>query len=71
MLRQDGLLFLQTDVPEVDAYQREVLTTFGGFLFEDIAESVWRTEYGLPKTNQEEICLRNGIPYTRLVCRKR
>ncbi len=71
MLRQDGLLFLQTDVPEVDAYQREVLTTFGGFLFEDVEESVWRTEYGLPKTNQEEICVRNGIPYTRLVCRKR
>ncbi len=71
MLAPNGILFLQTDVPEVDAYQQEVLQEFGGFSYHPAGEEEWRNHYQLPKTNQEEICLRNGIPYTRLVCVKK
>lgn len=55
-----GILYLATDRPDVDAYQREVLTAHGGF---DIVDGVeWPFEF---RTDQQMFCDRKDIPYVR------
>lgn len=67
VLRPDGVLYLMTDVPMVDDYQRALLTRHGQFTITEIDDE---HEWELPvRTNQEEFCLKKNIPYTRLVCR--
>lgn len=63
-LRPDGMLYAMTDVPEVDDYQREILTEHGGFSVENIEECV------LPETDQEAFCKKKNIPFARYSCRK-
>lgn len=67
ILAPDGTLYLMTDVPQVDEYQQITLHKHGKFSQEECFED---TAWGLPaRTNQEEFCLRKGIPYTRRKCR--
>lgn len=66
VLKPGGLLYLMTDVPIVDEYQRGLLNKHGGFTLTDIQNE---QEWGLSlRTNQEEFCLKKNIPYTRLLC---
>jgi len=66
-LRTRGALYLMTDVPMVDQYQRQVLAEHGGFCIEEITdESAWFAE----RTDQERFCIAKGIPYVRLRCIK-
>ena len=68
VLRPDGILYLMTDVPEVDVVQREMLREHGVFEAEECRnDAVW----GLPaKTDQELFSLKKNIPYVRVLCRK-
>lgn len=68
VLKPGGILYLMTDVPEVDEYQQEVLKEFGGFEFHYAAGDEWPFPF---KTDQENFSLRKGIPYVRLICRKK
>ncbi|MCX7930180.1 MAG: methyltransferase [Chlorobi bacterium] len=68
MLCTEGTLYLMTDVPDVDAYQRQLLSEHGGFdIIDVISEQQWFTEH----TDQELFCVAKGIPYVRLRCPKR
>ncbi|MCU0425312.1 MAG: methyltransferase domain-containing protein [Candidatus Kapabacteria bacterium] len=69
VLRSDGTLYLMTDVPDVDEYQRETMTEHGVFTFEECStDEAW----GLSaRTDQENFSLRKNIPYVRVKCRKR
>ncbi len=68
VLSDDGTLFLMTDVPEVDRYQRDILLQHGGFTIEEVtSDDRWFVE----RTNQELFCRSKGIPYVRLRCAKR
>ncbi len=68
VLEQGGGLYLMTDVPTVDEYQREILQQHGGFSIEEIAgDDQWFCE----QTDHERFCRSKGIPYVRLRCIKR
>jgi tRNA (guanine-N7-)-methyltransferase len=67
ILSREGTMYLMTDVPQVDEYQRTTLQKHGKFMLEECSnDAAW----GLSaRTNQEEFCLRKEIPYVRLHCR--
>jgi tRNA (guanine-N7-)-methyltransferase len=68
ILQPGGALYLMTDVPEVDMYQRMLLAEHGGFdIVEVTSEELWFPQ----RTDQELFCLSKGIPYVRLRCAKR
>lgn len=67
VLRPDGCLYLMTDVPEVDAYQQEVLAAHGGFEFTYATDVDWH----LPSTDHENFSIKKNIPYIRAIVRKR
>lgn len=64
VLAEGGKLYLMTDVPEVEEYQREILVEHGGF---SIEHSI---DWNLPQTDQERFCLKKNIPYRRAICEK-
>lgn len=55
-----GTLYLATDRPDVDAYQREVLLAHGGFAIVD--DAPWPFAM---TTDQQQFCDRKNIPYVR------
>ena len=66
ILRPDGVLYLMTDVPEVDEYQRQVIAEHGYFSCTPISsDAEW--DLGV-RTDQERFCLKKNIPYVRLTC---
>lgn len=68
VLKPDGVLYIMTDVPEVDEHQKEVLIQHSGFSFGYVEESEW----DLPsKTYQEEFSNSLNIPFIRMMCRKK
>ena len=67
VLTNDGIMYLATDVPEVDDYHKAVLSEFKKFEYKFIDEY---EEWDLPVTNKEEFCIKKNIPYTRIICRK-
>jgi tRNA (guanine-N7-)-methyltransferase len=67
VLVPQGTLYLMTDVPAVDEYQRALLTEHGAFLFEECNTDA---DWGLSATtNQEEFSRKKGIAYVRVKCR--
>lgn len=67
ILKPDGLLYLMTDVPEVDEFQKEILDGSGKFSY----KYVNFTEWDLPvDTNHEEFCLKKNIPIIRMISKK-
>ncbi|GBD06677.1 tRNA (guanine-N(7)-)-methyltransferase [bacterium HR21] len=68
VLRPDGLLYIATDFPALDEYHRQLLDQTGYFQYEEVHDDA---DWGLPLTDREEACRRNGIPYVRLRCSKR
>lgn len=68
VLRPDGALYIATDFPALDEYHRQLLAETGYFEYEEVYSDA---DWGLPLTDREEACRRNGIPYVRLRCWKR
>ncbi len=68
VLQPDGRLYLMTDVPEVDAYQMEVLLSSGAW---DVQLIEHDNEWIPVRTDHEEHCQRLGFPYVRRLCTKR
>jgi tRNA (guanine-N(7)-)-methyltransferase len=67
VLKPGGRLYLMTDVPEVDAFQQDVLSEFGAFEFSYAAGNQW----DLPvRTNHEEFCMCKNIPFIKMICTK-
>ncbi|KXK55367.1 MAG: tRNA (guanine-N(7)-)-methyltransferase [Chlorobi bacterium OLB5] len=67
VLKSGGQLFLMTDVPEVDEFQRDVLDQYGKFSYRYVKQDQWE----LPvDTNHEEFCIRKNIPFIRMICKK-
>lgn len=67
VLAPTGALYLMTDVPMVDEYQRQLLAEHGGFTIEEITtDAEWFTE----RTDHQLFCDKRNIPYVRLRCRK-
>lgn len=67
ILKDDGKLYLATDVDELTDYHIEQLVEFGKFEYRFTDEDEWDI---MQRTNQEEFCLSKGIPYKRLICNK-
>jgi tRNA (guanine-N7-)-methyltransferase len=67
LLKPDGLLYIATDVPEIDVYHRDEIKANGKFNFKIIDSD---EEWGLPQTNKEKFCRKNDIPFYRLICSK-
>lgn len=68
MLNKTGILYIMTDVPEVDEHHRETLDDHKKFVYEYINHADWDLEI---QTNQEEFCFSKDIPFTRMICRKK
>lgn len=65
VLCKDGVLYVMTDVPELDEYHREILTEHNW----DMQEISTDEDWGLGiTTNQEHFSKLKDIPYTRLKC---
>jgi tRNA (guanine-N7-)-methyltransferase len=67
VLAPSGRLYLMTDIPEVDAYQREVLSSHKDFYEVALTSD---NDWFNSRTDQEETCIRNGIGYVRSVFQK-
>jgi len=67
ILSSDGVLYIMTDVPEVDEHHVEILNKHKGYKFNYSGKKQWGLE---ALTNQEEFCFRKNIPFTRLKCWK-
>jgi tRNA (guanine-N7-)-methyltransferase len=68
VLKRDGTLYIMTDVPEVDEYQKEVLAQHNGFTFTYTDEKEWKLNI---KTYQEQFCINKDIPFIRMICKKK
>lgn len=66
ILKPEGILYLMTDVEEVDEMHKEILTQHNGFSFTYVEDGAWDLT---AKTYQEEFCLSKNIPFTRMICR--
>jgi tRNA (guanine-N7-)-methyltransferase len=68
ILKHDGILYIMTDVPEVDKHHRETLDEHKKFVYEYVSDKDWNLEI---KTNQEDFCIAKEIPFTRMICVKK
>lgn len=66
VLQPGAPLYLATDRPDVDDYQREVLNAHGGFTIID--DEPWPFPF---KTDQQMFCERKDIPYVTYMARTR
>ncbi len=65
VLKPGGVLYLMTDVPDVDDYQRKILDRHPRFSYVECSDEQWE----LPvKTDQEILSINRGVGYTRLRC---
>ncbi|MBN9400527.1 MAG: methyltransferase domain-containing protein ['Candidatus Kapabacteria' thiocyanatum] len=63
VLRPGGRLYLATDRPDVDEFQRHVLGSMPGVVIRDVVvESDWPFPF---VTDQQDFCHRKDIPYVR------
>ena len=67
VLKPDGQLFLASDVPDVFAYQAEVIKEHGKLELRELAPSEWRFDFS---TDQQNFCERKGIPYQLMVAER-
>ncbi len=66
-LKDDGKLYLMTDVTEVDEYQQGVMRESGLFDFKYSGVDEWELSV---RSNHELFCLEKQIPLIRMVCKK-
>lgn len=68
VLHKDGHLYLATDLKEVDLYHKKTLEKFSKFDYFVVEnDSQWQ----FPMTNKENFCIRESIPYYRIICKKK
>jgi tRNA (guanine-N7-)-methyltransferase len=67
VLQPGGCLYLATDRPDVDEYQRAVLAEDPRWNISDCNDSTWPFEH---RTDQQMFCDRKGIPYVRYVAQR-
>jgi tRNA (guanine-N7-)-methyltransferase len=68
MLKDDGRLYIMTDVTESADYHINIIKETGFFSTEFVSEENW----DLPvTTNHEEFCKSKDIQYVRILCKKR
>jgi tRNA (guanine-N7-)-methyltransferase len=68
ILKANGIIYMMTDVPEVDEFHQKILTQHNGFSFSYANEKEW----GLTaKTYQEEFSMERNIPFIRMLCVKK
>jgi len=67
ILKNDGKLYLASDLKEIHNYHIETLNSSGLFIFEEIIND---SNWGLPVTNKEKFCRENNIEFYRLKCCK-
>ena len=68
MLRDDGELYIMTDVPEMVDYHINIINESGHFSTEFVDEENWDLQI---TTNHEEFCKSKDIPFVRIICKKR
>jgi tRNA (guanine-N7-)-methyltransferase len=66
VLKIDGILYLASDVPEVNEYHKSLINDTGKFTYEIADDTSW----GLPITNKEKFCRKQNIDYLRMKCYK-
>ena len=64
VMKPEGLLFLATDMQQIDIYHQKILESFGKF--QQISSELWK----LPTTNKESFCIKNNIPVHRIIVKK-
>jgi tRNA (guanine-N7-)-methyltransferase len=67
MLMHNGMVYLMTDVEEIDVCNVLNLEEFGKFSYCYVEEKDWEMNV---KSNQEEFCLRKNLSVIRMVCWK-
>lgn len=67
ILRDDGKLYLMTDVKEVEEYQTAVIKEHGRLHAHIIEDGLWDLPF---ITNHEIFCLKKKIPYIKMICSK-
>jgi tRNA (guanine-N7-)-methyltransferase len=68
MLSKKGVLYVMTDVPDVDDHHTEILNRHDGFKYMLLSESEWDLDVF---SNQEAFCRDKNIPFTRMKCIKK
>ncbi len=66
ILKSGGMLYLASDVPEVNDYHTSLLKSFSKFTTKIADEELWQ----LPLTNKEKFCKLENIDYVRMICFK-
>lgn len=62
VLSPSGVIYLATDVPEVEEHQRSTIAEHGRFVVRDVSEEMpWPFPFA---TDQQAFCDRKGIPYS-------
>jgi tRNA (guanine-N7-)-methyltransferase len=64
---KEGELYLATDLVDVHDYHKELIEAHPNFEYREIETD---QEWGLPITNKEMFCVKQRIPYYRLICKK-
>ena len=67
LLSKKGVLYIMTDVPNLDKHHIEILNKHEGFEYIYADESRWDLSV---QSNQEEFCFKKNIPFTKLKCWK-
>ena len=68
VFRDDGELYLATDLLDVHEDQKELIDNHPKFEYEEIATD---DKWGLPVTNKEMFCRKENIKFYRMICRKK
>lgn len=68
-LTKDGFILLQTDVAELFAFYREVITDGTGFIHDETIDETELIAQTMAKTHREKKCLAQGMPIYRGVFR--
>ena len=68
LLKNNGRLYLATDVEEVHKYHIKVLEKFGKMKFSEINSD---DEWNKPLTNKEIFCRKEGIKFYRIIAEKK
>jgi len=67
VLKNEGILYLASDVPEVNEYHKSLVNDSKKFTFEIADDLSW----GLPITNKETFCRTQNIEFIRMLCLKK
>ncbi len=67
ILKDDGKLYIATDLEEIHQYHFEILTDFKKFKFDLANEKKWH----LPITNKETFCLEKSIEVYKIIASKK